>query len=335
MDLKSFKELISLENLYLSWRRFRSGKHERPDVIVFERHLENNLFQLADDLAVGRYSHGAYKKFYIRDPKFRVVHKAAVRDRIVHQALFDALCPEFEKRFFFDSYSSRLGKGTHAAIARLVKFIRAESRNGRQNVWVLHGDVKDFFSSVKHIILSGQLRRIIADSKYLSLCEKVIKSFEAQPGRGLPLGNLTSQLFANVYLHEFDYYIKHCLRVKFYVRYNDDFFIVSQNLGYLEKIGELSQKFLDEKLNLVLPKEKIKITRLENGADILGMVAFPHGLVSRARLKRAAERCANDAAENGYSLENWRRVVSYLGLLSHAKSFLLQEKLRLSFYAQR
>lgn len=328
--MKTFEEFYDPRSLYASWWRFRRGKRLRKDILVFERHLEDELFTLAEDLARDRYVHGEYHRFYVRDPKYRMIHKAAVRDRVVHQALSDIWQPVFEKRFFFDSYASRFEKGTMRAIARLVAFIRKTNRNGRQEAWIFHGDVKDFFGSIDHEILLAKLARTIKDARYFNLVEKIIKSFSCVPGKGLPLGNLTSQLFANVYLHELDYFVKQKLGIRFYVRYSDDFFIVADNREVLSDVALNIKQFLSSECKLSLPPDKIKIQPLSRGVDALGTVIFPWGTVPRSRLRKAAKKTAVLATKNGYTENGWRSSVSYLGLLGHTRSFFLREKLRLA-----
>ena len=154
--------------------------------LVFERHLEDELLSLSADLAGGTYAHGEYHRFYVRDPKYRMIHKAAVRDRVVHQALYDIWQPLFEKKFFFDSYSSRLEKGTMRAIARLLTFIRKTNRNGRQEAWIFHGDVEDFFGSIDHEILLVKFARpsrIRAISIWLKKLSKVSRACRARACR--------------------------------------------------------------------------------------------------------------------------------------------------------
>lgn len=326
--IKLSNDLISFNNLYLAWKEFRRGKQERPDVIQFERNLEDELFLLQAELEDDSYMHGPYSKFYIRDPKFRIVHKATARDRVVHQALFDALYPYFDKKFFFDSYSSRDNKGTHRAVVRVRRFVARQSANSRTPVFVLHADIDDFFASIDQDILLSLLTRYLYNGNYLNLCEKIIKSFQTLPGRGLPLGNLTSQLFTNIYLHELDHFIKQTLHVKYYIRYNDDLFVVFGDKNYLKKLSSSIATFLAEKLHLSLPEEKIKIKNLRQGVDVLGAVLFPYGAIPRKRNRQAILQTIEKNEQSGYTLNGWRRAVSYLGLLKHTKGFMLQEKLR-------
>lgn len=330
-SLPSFNELTGLNNLYLAWRQFRRGKRERPDVVHFERHLESELMQLSKELASGSYQHDEYTRFFVRDPKFRSIHKATVRDRVVHQALYSALYPLFDRQFFFDLYSCRVHKGTQAAIARIWNFLRQESKGWSQNVYVFHGDVDNFFGSVDHRILLTLIHRQVKDPQYMKLCRTIINSLDVGGGCGIPLGNLTSQVFANIYLHEFDYFMKQVCGVRCYARYNDDFYIVSSNKRWLTETSNKAREFLDTKLHLRVPNEKAIIRSLSHGVDILGAVAFPYGLVPRKRLRNASLAVARTAAEQGYQSLIGKQLISYIGLLSHTASFSLREKLRLSF----
>lgn len=173
-----FDKIISLENLFLAWREFRRGKRDKPDVQEFERNLEDNLFRLHRELNENLYRHGEYQKFTIQDPKFRVIHKARVRDRVVHHAFFRILYSIFDSSFIYDSYSCRLGKGTHKAVERLDKFVQNMSRNFRKPGFALKCDIAKFFDSISHDVLKSLLARRIADSKVLDLLWIIIESFE-------------------------------------------------------------------------------------------------------------------------------------------------------------
>lgn len=231
-----FSQIISLENLFASWREFRCGKREKQDVQTFERNLEDNLFLLHQQLKNKTYRHGNYSAFYITDPKLRHIHKAEVRDRIVHHAIYRILYPIFDKSFIFDSYSCRLSKGTHRAVKRLEYFVHKVSRNYTQSCFALKCDIKKFFASVDQKILFELIKKKIKDADALWLIKEIIDSFQRESfdyaqdfqrereSKGVPLGNLTSQLFANICLNEFDQFVKHWLKVKYYLRYCDDFF---------------------------------------------------------------------------------------------------------------
>jgi len=202
----------------------------------------DNIFLLHSELANQTYTHGEYKAFKINDPKPRDIHKASVRDRLLHHATYRILYPFFEKNFIADSYSCRLGKGTHRAVGRLREYCCKVSKNNSNVCWALKCDVKKFFASVDHGILIKILREYIPNEKIIWLLGQVINSFSP----GIPLGNLTSQLFANVYLNKLDQFVKHKLKGKYYIRYADDFVVLSENKNWLEKKSNQSENFFME-----------------------------------------------------------------------------------------
>lgn len=280
----------------------------------YGRYLEGSLFRLQEELLCESYRHGEYRPFTVFDPKKRHIHKASVRDRVVHQAIVNVIEPLFERRFIFDSYSCRVGKGTHAAVRRLRKFLSSVSRNDTRTVYVLKCDVRKFFASVDHDILIDLLRRSVKDRYAIRLIRNVIGSFETVSGKGLPLGNLTSQLFANVYLHELDRFMKHDLRVKRYLRYCDDFVIVDRSRRRLEALLRLISAFTQERLALELHPDKISVRTWSQGIDFLGYVLLPHCTILRTKTaRRMTVRAGPD------------NVSSYLGLCSHASSFRLRQ----------
>ncbi|MBD3282408.1 MAG: hypothetical protein GF387_02250 [Candidatus Portnoybacteria bacterium] len=230
-----YSELVSLKNLFRAWDKFSLGKSRKEDMIKFWNNLEDNIFELHKDLKGLEYRHGAYERFVVNDPKKRIIHKAEVRDRVVHQIVFDYLGVFFEKSFIFDSYSSRINKGTHRAVKRLNLFCRKAYFNNPYTCWALKCDINKFFDNIDHCVLFNLIKRKIKDVKALMLVEKILKSFGCDQ-KGLPLGNLTSQLFANIYLNELDYFIKNILKIKKYVRFNDDFVIVCRDRDFLESI---------------------------------------------------------------------------------------------------
>ncbi len=172
-----FNKIIFLENLFAAWREFCRGKRKKCDVQDFERHLEDNIFSLRRKLVDEIYRHGSYEQFNIFDPKFRVIHKATVRDRLVHHAVYRILNPIFERSFIFDSYSCRVGKGTHKAVDRLEQFARKVSRNYSGPCWALKCDIRKFFASVDHEILFKIIARRISDPRAFLLLRKIIESY--------------------------------------------------------------------------------------------------------------------------------------------------------------
>lgn len=297
----------------------------------FEKNLEDKIFRLHRDLKSKAYRHSDYTSFYITDPKLRHIHKAIVRDRIVHHAIYRILYPIFDKGFIFDTYSCRNDKGSHKAIYRFEDFTRKVSKNYSDNCFVLKCDVRRFFDSIDHEILKRLIRKKVDDKDTKWLIENIIDSFgenrsmENNPQisfdflrpKGTPIGNLTSQLFANVYLDELDQYVKHVLKVKYYIRYCDDFVILSSEQEYLVKAKDEIRDFLGENLKLSLHKDKVTIRKLGQGVDFLGYITVPHFRVLRAKTKR---RVINRVTE--------KNLHSYLGVLKHCDGFELENAIK-------
>jgi len=326
--LKVFDEIISLENLFLAWHEFRRGKKNKPDVQDFEFNLEDNLFQLHQELKAKTYQHFHYTAFNICDPKPRRIHKACVRDRILHHAVFRILYPIFDRGFIFDSYSCRLGKGTHRAVNRLEKFCRKLSQNNHKNILVLKCDVRKFFDSVDQDILLGLINSKIDDEDAIWLIEKIIKSFPI----GLPLGNVTSQLFANAYLNELDQFIKHELKARYYLRYCDDFIILDKDRNFLKELICQINAFLSTKLKLSLHSDKLIVRKYHQGIDWLGYVVLPHHRVLRTKTKKRifkkvkgkrADLEAGLISEMSFS----QSLQSYFGVLKHCAGYKIKEKI--------
>jgi RNA-directed DNA polymerase len=279
-----FPQICSFENLFLAYCKARKGKRSKESTAAFEYDQEKELLRLRDELVAGAWQPGAYHSFYIHDPKRRLISAAPFRDRVVHHALCNLLEPIWERRFVFDSYANRKGKGTHRAILRCNQF-------ARQYRYVLQCDVEQFFPGIDHQILFGQLARWIDDPLTLSLINKILKSGEGiQAGeyklhwfdgdgldakyrpRGLPIGNLTSQFWANVYLNPFDHFAKRELRCPAYVRYVDDFLLFSNNMHELHgwKIA-VQARLSGFRLTLHEPQ----VYPVKNGIPFLGFCIHP------------------------------------------------------------
>jgi len=250
--------------------------------------LGDNILLLHQELKVKTYRHGGYQAFKINDPKPRDIHKASVKDRLVHHAIYRVLYPFFDRKFIYDSYSCRLGKGTYKAIARFLYFARKVSKNNTKTCWILKCDIRKFFASIDHIILKDILTKYIEDEDVLWLFSQIIDSFNTkdQKNIGLLLGNLTSQLLVNIYLNEFDHFAKRKLKIKYYIRYADDFVVFAENKKYLESIIQIIQNFLAEKLKLELHPDKISFKTLNSGVDFLGWINFPKHRILRTSTKR-------------------------------------------------
>jgi len=270
----------------LAWNEFKRGKRKKPDVQRFEFNLEDNLFKLNWLLRTGRYRHGDYQKFSINDPKFRIIHKACVQDRIVHHAVFRILYPIFDKSFIYDSYSCRINKGTHKAVKRLELFTKKMSRNYRLPCFVLKCDIAKFFNTIDYQILINLIERKIKDIRVMNIIREIIYSYKTVQDKGVPLGNLTSQLFANIYMNEFDQFVKHELKIKKYIRYTDDFVFVYHDEQFLKEINSKSGNFLWNKLKLEFHPKKVSVRRLNQGIDFLGYIIFPYHTVLRTRSKQ-------------------------------------------------
>lgn len=316
-----FNDIANIGNLLGAWEEFVCGKRTRPDVAEFGSRLMENLFSLRDDLAHRTYRHGAYQAFVVSDPKPRSIHKATVRDRIVHHAAYRALYPVFEKRFISDSFSCRKAKGVHRALNRFRDLARKESVNHTRTVWALKCDIRKFFASIDHAILLRIAERLIPDTDVRSLLAEIVGSFSSGlAGVGLPLGNLTSQLLCNIYMNEFDWHAKQCLHARRYVRYADDFVILSQDRDWLVSLIPRIRLFLEENLRLYLHPDKIFIRTVASGVDFLGWVHFPdHRVLRTVTKKRMIRRLA--ATDNELTSAG-----SYAGLLCHGNAHTLAER---------
>jgi RNA-directed DNA polymerase len=315
-----YKDIISMENLLLAWQEFLNGKKKKVDVQEFQKNLMSNIISLHNDLKNKIYQNSGYKAFNISDPKPRNIHKAFVRDRILHRAIYRKLYPFFDRTFISDSFSCRLEKGTHKALKRFENFGRKVSKNNTKQCWILKGDIKKCFASINHYILIEILKEHIQDENIIWLLSNIISSFDA----GLPLGNLTSQLFINVYLNKLDQFIKHRIKVKHYIRYADDFVIFSEDQDYLWELVPKIAGFLDEELKLVLHPNKLFIKTFSSGVDFLGWVHFPAYRVLRTTTKRKMFRNIMLKAED----ERENTVISYLGMLKWGNGGKLENTIK-------
>lgn len=318
----TYEDIISVENLLEAWREFLCGKRSRRDVEEFGRYLTEHIFTLHRDLATKTYHHAGYTGFKINDPKPRDIHKACVRDRLLHHALYRKLYPLFDKTFIADSYSCRNAKGAHKAISRFRTFTYQVSKNHTRTAWVLKCDIRKFFASIDQRALSCIIRRYVPDKDICELIDIVIESFHiGELGKGLPLGNLTSQLFVNVYMNEFDQFVKHTLKARHYMRYADDFVFVSEDRVWLESLLPRISNFLRTQLALELHPNKVSIATIASGIDFLGWVHFPDHRVLRTSTKRRMLKGLSETEADEV-------VQSYLGLLSHGNTHKLQKQIK-------
>ena len=333
-----FSEMTSPTALFDAWWQFRRGKAKRHDVQEFGRFLEKNVFRLHRDLHAKRYRHGAYESFYVHDPKVRHIRKASVRDRLVHQTVSSALSRIYEPRFIEHAYSSRIGKGTHRGVNALRDMTRKVSRNYTGPCWALKCDVRKFYDTVDHDILLHLLGQTVRDSDALWLTDEIVRSFylEGTAGKGVPIGNLTSQIFTNVYLNELDQFIKHRLRVKFYLRYADDLVALSERKADLQELLVQIERFLHENLRLTLHPQKIVLRPLEQGIDFLGYVTLPRHRMLRTTTERRMRRRIGEKhvlyCSGGITEESLNQCLqSYLGIMSHADTYELGREVKNQF----
>jgi RNA-directed DNA polymerase len=317
----TYKHIISIENLLEAWREFIVGKKARKDVQLFERNLMTNIIALHRDLASKTYQHSAYEAFNISDPKPRNIHKASVRDRLLHHALYRKLYPFFDRTFIPHSYSCRFGKGTYKAIEAFSHSASKVSCNHTRTVWVLKCDIRKFFAIIDHQLLIDDIKEYISDKDIIWLLSGIVKSFHStREGVGLPLGNLTSQLLVNVYMNRFDQFVKHTLKVKHYIRYADDFVVLSEDKEKLKTILERIGDFLQTRLRLSLHPDKVSINTVASGVDFLGWVHFPDHRVMRTATKRRAFRGIKKTQGKNETVQ------SYLGLLKHGNAHKFRAK---------
>lgn len=326
MFIIKYKDIITIENILATWDHFLRGKRKKKDVLAFQLQLADNLILLQKELQNKTYEHGEYSAFNISDPKPRNIHKALVRDRVVHHLIYKELYWYFHERFIFDSYSCRKYKGTHKALDRFKLFAGKVSKNHTRTCYVLKCDIRKFFASIDQTVMMKVLNRHIEDQDIKWLITQVLKSFHTtQSGTGLPLGNLTSQLLVNIYMHEFDMYMKQELREKYYIRYADDFVILSEDRKYLEKLLSKIDLFLREKLHLLLHPDKVFIQTYDSGVDFLGWTHFPYHRTIRATTKRKI-------IKNMQWYPRPETTNSYRGLLNHGNTHNIKKQIGIKLF---
>ncbi|MBU1876028.1 MAG: reverse transcriptase domain-containing protein [Nanoarchaeota archaeon] len=285
-----WKVLCSTKNLELAYKNARKHKTLRPCILEFEENLTENLDLLRTELLFHSYKPRPLKTFILRDPKTRKISKSDFRDRVIHHALCNIIEPLFEKRFIHDSYANRKGKGTLKAIQRFEHFRKKLSHNNTYQVFILKSDIRHYFDEVDHSILLKIIRKRINDPKVLWLIRRILSNYSTSKRKGMPLGNLTSQFFANVYLNELDQFVKHKLKAKNYVRYVDDFVLLHNSEEKLTEWKEIIAQFLQEELFLDLHPEKTRIILSDHGVDFLGLNVSPFHKIMKKRNVRSFKR---------------------------------------------
>jgi len=267
-----YEKISAFDNLLFAFKKAKKGKTKRRYVKRFQRNLKENLLKLQEELINQTYQPCKLKTFILQDPKTRKISKSAFRDRVVHHALCNIIVPIFEKSFIYDSHANQIGKGTLKAIERFDKFKRKVSKNNSRKCYVLKADIKHYFQEVDHEKLLDIIKRRITGEKIIWLIEQILNNYKSE--KGMPLGNLTSQFFANVYLNELAQFVKHKLRAKCYIRYVDDFVILHNSKEQLNIWKSEINRFLKEKLELELHPNKSQILKLKKGIKFLGFRIF-------------------------------------------------------------
>lgn len=269
--------IAEIENLRLAFWKAKKGKSYSKSVVDYRNKLEANLLQLRAQILDNRVIVGNYRFFTIYDPKERQICESDFREQVLHHAVMNICDPYFERHQIFDSYASRRGKGTYAAIDRAKLFTK-------KYAYFLKLDVRKFFAEVHHGVLKRQLFRLFKDKHLFSVLESIIDSYEASPDRGLPIGNLTSQYFANHYLSELDHLIKEQLQIKAYVRYMDDMVLWSDDKELLKKAYKSILLYVNETLHCELKPLLLNYTSA--GMPFLGYLLFPYQVKLSSRSKK-------------------------------------------------
>ncbi|GHU42134.1 hypothetical protein FACS1894111_05540 [Clostridia bacterium] len=347
-----FEKVVDFENLYQAWESARQGKRYREEVMQFSENLESNLIEIQNHLLYGTYRAGSYRQFYVYEPKKRLIMALPFRDRVVQWAIYRQLFPIFDKQFIMDSYACREGKGAHKAVDRLQYWLRQTDRKPKR-YYYLKLDIAKYFYRVDHEVLIKILRRKISDTKIVDLLAMIINSEETKFGLpvgvepdlcdpsdrlaevGMPIGNLTSQMFANLYLHELDIFAKHKLGLHYYIRYMDDIIILHHEKKYLAMVKNEIETFLFDNLRLQLNK-KTAIRPCSMGIEFVGyrIWATHRKLKKKTALKiKRAVKSIKDKRESGAMTEESfeRRIASYKGVLCHCNSYGLRKELNKMF----
>ncbi len=334
-------QVVSFNNLLLAYRKARRGKGSKPDVVRFALNLETELFQLQRELKNDDYCPGAYRLFRIYERKPRIIAAAPFRDRVVHHAVMNQVEPALDRTFIHDSYACRRGKGVHAAVDRYQLW-------ARRNAYALKMDVSQYFPSIDHTILKSKLRRRIKDARVLTLLDRIIdtspdveKTPIYFPGddlltplehrRGIPIGNLTSQFFANLYLDDLDHFVKQDLKVGTYLRYVDDMFALDNDKGRLAEIRAAVRERLAAERLLLHPR-KAHISPTADGLNLLGYLVFPNHRRLRNdnghRFSRRLRGFARAYARGLVTLDDINpSVQSWIGHAMHADTERLRAKI--------
>lgn len=322
-----FNKLCSFKYLFKAYKKACKGKSSQLVVRRFNYHLEKNLLMIVDQLKNFEYQFGPYNRFIIESPKRRVIESATFRDKIVHYCIYDLLNEFFEKKFITTTYACIKGRGHHKAMLKLHTLV-----NNANDRYYFQGDIKKYFASIDRKVLSQLLHKAIADQSFMKIIDSL--NNDAPMQIGLPIGNLTSQLFANVYLNELDQYIKRTLSVKNYIRYMDDFVIIVDSKQEALVIKEKVRIFLIKNLKLELAPHKIHLGPLKKGLSFVGYKLQPGNIRLRGQSLRRFRKKNNKMMKKD-STKAEKSLISFLGHASYCSDFislawLLRQDIKLS-----
>lgn len=349
---KLYPKIYDYENLYQAYLSARKNKRYRSEVLSFSANLEENLIELQNELIYHTYRVGRYREFYVTEPKRRLIMALPFRDRVLQWAIYRIVNPLFSKSYISDSYACIPGRGVHSAITRLQYWLRFECK--AQPMYYLKIDVAKFYYRVDHQILLKILNRKIDDPDLTELLKVIIQSEDTPFGLplseglrvgarlydvGIPIGNLTSQMFANIYMNELDQYAKRTLRVRRYIRYMDDVVVLSPSKELLHHYKSIFEKFLNKELHLELNR-KTAVRPCTLGIDFCGYKIWPDHIKIRKstalRMKRHLKLVTEQYAEGTISLDKANETfTSYFGMLKHCDSYLLRKKISETFILKR
>ena len=305
-----------------AYHKARKCKRYRPDVLEFEANREDNLFHAIEVLKDGTYQPGEYRVFKVWEPKERIIMALPFFDRVIQHMIVNFIEPIFEKRFLFHSYACRKGKGVHEASKTLSKWLYELEVVQGKKIYAIKGDIHHYFQSVSHDILKAEIRRYISDKALLKILDRIIDHNGIfPPGVGIPVRNLTSQLFANVYLNKLDQFVKHELKVKYYVRYMDDFIILSEDPAELRRLLAIIEEFLRRELQLEL-NPKTTILAAKNGINFVGYIHYKDHKKIRKDARRRLTKLLKAFETGEVEVEYFdRSIESRFGHMEHADAY--------------
>lgn len=332
-----YEKICSFENIHLAYIKARKNKRYKKEVLIFSANLESNLILIQNILKNKIYKPSKYRYFEVYEPKKRLIAALPFFDRVIHHALCNIIGPIFEKSFIYDSYACRLNKGILSGINRTTKFLRRLVHKFGENIYCLKCDVSKYFQSISHNVLMKIIEKKIKCKQTLKLILIILKSEGLFSEHGLPIGNLTSQLWANVYLNVLDYFCKEVLRIKFYIRFMDDFIILSNNKKYLSFILGKITKFINSILKLNLNNRTQIFLTYKRYIDFLGYrIKFDHRILRKYNIQRVRKRFrkfANLLSKNFITFESIKsNIASWIGYSKHADSYVVRNQIFMEFY---